>query len=135
MALQGYVAEHPNAALRAFSISRLASACTRCWSFLDRRAFVNGGFEEGGDAQRYKQVCTRLSRLPPYSSRPRCCSLRVSPANFFRFFFVLYLLVCVSLLLLMKVYRYVLRHAVFLALLVSWFSRSSVKPVWAWVLA
>ncbi|CAB1120325.1 unnamed protein product [Ectocarpus sp. CCAP 1310/34] len=53
--LLGYAAEHPNAALRAFSISRLASVCIRCWSFLDRRAFVNGGFEEGGDAQRYKQ--------------------------------------------------------------------------------
>lgn len=54
--LHGYINDHPNAALRAFSISRMASACTRCWSFLDRRPFVNGGFEEGGEAQRYKQV-------------------------------------------------------------------------------
>lgn len=60
-ALQGYIDHHPNAALRAFSISRMTSACTRCWSFLDRRPFVNGGFEEGGDAQRYKQV--GLSRV------------------------------------------------------------------------
>ena len=85
MALQGYVAEHPNAALRAFSISRLASACTRCWSFLDRRAFVNGGFEEGGDAQRYKQVCTAES--PSALLQPAAMLfLRVSPALFSFFF-------------------------------------------------
>eukprot|EP00903_Cladosiphon_okamuranus_P018229 g16768.t1 len=72
MALQGYVAEHPNTALRAFSISRLASACTRCWSFLDRRAFVNGGFEEGGDAQRYKQR-VRDWMYDFFSSLPKLC--------------------------------------------------------------
>lgn len=60
-ALQGYVTEHPKASLRAFSVSRIASACTRCWAFLDRRAFVNGGFEEGGDAQRFRQVRRNLA--------------------------------------------------------------------------
>ncbi|CAM9845843.1 unnamed protein product, partial [Scytosiphon promiscuus] len=70
--LQGYVAEHPNAALRAFSISRLTSACTRCWSFLDRRAFLNGGCEEGGDAQRYKQR-VRDWMYDFFSSLPKLC--------------------------------------------------------------
>lgn len=70
--LQGYVAEHPNASLRAFSISRLASACTRCWSFLDRRAFLNGGCEEGGDAQRYKQVGGTLAPVGIYVRSIAC---------------------------------------------------------------
>ena len=56
LVLQGFVAEHSVASLRAFSISRLAAACTKCWSFLDRHPFVNGAFEQGSDAQRFKQV-------------------------------------------------------------------------------
>lgn len=54
--LHSHATDHPNAPLRAFAISRLAAACTRCWVFLDRRSFVNGGFEEGADAQRFRQV-------------------------------------------------------------------------------
>lgn len=58
-ALQGVVFDHSVASLRAFSITRLTAACTRCWSYLDRRAFVNGAFDQGADAQRFKQVRSR----------------------------------------------------------------------------
>ncbi|CAM9266992.1 unnamed protein product, partial [Choristocarpus tenellus] len=55
VALQDCVSSQPDTSLRSFAIVSMGEAGERCWSFLDRRPFLNGGFESGVDAQRFTQ--------------------------------------------------------------------------------